>query len=228
MLGHPLGLAARLTAALVSGGLAVLTLRFIENPLRFAGPIRRSGLASLALGGVATAIRRSAWAWCCWNGFPLRSAAARQLRRYHRGDSARRRQHRRLRRSGAKRLRPGAGRGRGRSRAEAVPSNLNPPLAEAAAEAQAYLLNGCLRTPFQGGQPECATGDTASPTTVALVGELHAAMWKPAFQEVAAKRHWRLEMLGRASSRLMDLPIADRLFTGLVEGEHCGQWRGRE
>ena len=56
LLGHPLGLAGRLAAALVSGGLAVLTLRFIENPLRFAAPIRRSAWASLALGGVATAV----------------------------------------------------------------------------------------------------------------------------------------------------------------------------
>ena len=54
--GHPLGLAGRLAAALVSGGLAVVTLRFIENPLRFAAPIRRSALASLALGGAATAV----------------------------------------------------------------------------------------------------------------------------------------------------------------------------
>ena len=56
LLGHPLGLAGRLAAALVSGGLAVLTLRFIENPLRFAAPVRRSALASLALGGAATAV----------------------------------------------------------------------------------------------------------------------------------------------------------------------------
>ena len=56
LLGHPLGLAARLAAALLSGGLAVLTLRFIENPLRFAAPIRRSAGRSLALGGAATAV----------------------------------------------------------------------------------------------------------------------------------------------------------------------------
>ena len=56
LLGHPLGLAGRLAAALVSGGLAVLTLRFIENPLRFAAPMRRSALGSLALGGAATAV----------------------------------------------------------------------------------------------------------------------------------------------------------------------------
>ncbi|MGH7735008.1 MAG: acyltransferase family protein, partial [Gemmatimonadales bacterium] len=56
LLGHPLGLAGRLAAALVSGGLAVLTLHLIENPLRFAAPVRRSPIGSLALGGAATAV----------------------------------------------------------------------------------------------------------------------------------------------------------------------------
>ena len=86
---------------------------------------------------------------------------------------------------------------------KAVPSNLNRRLRGAAAELKAMLLNGCLRKPFQGGQPECATGDTASTTTVALVGDSHAAMWNPAFQQIAAQRHWRLETLAKGG-----LPIA--------------------
>jgi hypothetical protein len=68
---------------------------------------------------------------------------------------------------------------------KAVPSNLDPPLADAEAELKAMLLNGCLRNFLQVGQPECATADTASPTTVALVGDSSAAMWSPAFQSVA-------------------------------------------
>ena len=56
LLGHPLGLAGRLATVLVSGALAALTLRLIENPLRFAARVRRSALASLALGGAATAV----------------------------------------------------------------------------------------------------------------------------------------------------------------------------
>ena len=56
LLGHPLGLAGRLATVVVSGGLAVLTLHLIENPLRFAAPVRRSPIGSLALGGAATAV----------------------------------------------------------------------------------------------------------------------------------------------------------------------------
>ena len=51
LLGHPLGLAGRLAAVLVSAGLAVLTLRLIENPLRFAAvrpPIAAGAVSRLA------------------------------------------------------------------------------------------------------------------------------------------------------------------------------------
>ena len=94
------------------------------------------------------------------------------------------------------------------SRAESRPVEPGPAACRRGSRTQAYLLNGCLRTPFQGGQPECATGDTASATTVALVGDSHAAMWNPAFQQIATQRHWRLEMLGKGACPLMDLPIA--------------------
>ena len=56
LLGQPLGLAGKLVAVLFSGALAALTLRFVENPLRYAAPLRRSPRASLAVGALATAI----------------------------------------------------------------------------------------------------------------------------------------------------------------------------
>ena len=229
LLGHPLGLAARLAAALFSGALAVLTLRFIENPLRFAAPLRRSPLASLAVGGVATAVavcvglvlvervpnpagRGAPAAALTVTAAPL--PAGDNIDAY---DAAVRHAFAQVQAAVA-----------ASADVKAVPSNLEPPLAAAAAETNAILFNGCLREPFQSGQPECATGDTASTTTVALVGDSHAAMWKPAFQEAAAQRHWRLEMLAKGACPLMDLPITNHLFSGLVEHfEHCAQWRGQ-
>ncbi len=65
---------------------------------------------------------------------------------------------------------------------KAVPSNLNPPLADAAAELNDLFRYGCMRSAWQVRQPECATGDTASSTTVAVVGDSDAAMWNPAFR----------------------------------------------
>ena len=110
---------------------------------------------------------------------------------------------------------------------KAVPSNLDPPLADAAAEHQRHVVQRLpARCLSRVGQPECATGDTASTTTVALVGDSHAAMWNPAFQQVAAQRHWRLEMLAKAACPLLDLPITNP-FSRLASTPKCEQWRGQ-
>ena len=108
---------------------------------------------------------------------------------------------------------------------KAVPSNLNPPLADASAELNDLFRNGCMRSAWQVTQPDCATGDTASTTTVAVVGDSQATMWNPAFQQVAEQRHWRLEMLTKAGCPLMDLPTdSAQLHREYTE---CEQWRGQ-
>jgi hypothetical protein len=226
LLGHPLGLAGRLAAALVSGGLAVLTLRLVENPLRFAAPVRRSATGSLALGGLATAVavcvgvvllvlvplpvgRGPAAPVLTVTAAPL--PAGRNVDPY---DAAVQQAVAQVQDAVA-----------ASADLKAVPSNLDPPLADAEAEKSAMYLNGCLRDTLQVGQPECATGDTASTTTVALVGDSNATMWSPALQQVAAQRHWRLETLGKAGCPLMNLPITHRHLRR--EYTECEQWRGQ-
>ena len=54
VVGHPLGLIGRLAMVALSGVVGALTLRFLENPLRYAPPLRRSPLGSIAVGGIAT------------------------------------------------------------------------------------------------------------------------------------------------------------------------------
>ena len=107
----------------------------------------------------------------------------------------------------------------------AVPSNLDPSLAEAPADKAAVFVNGCVRSWREVGQAECATGDTASPTTVALIGDSHAAMWNPALQQVAEQRHWRLETLAKVTCPLQDLRIASP-YLGR-EYTECEQWRSQ-
>jgi hypothetical protein len=104
---------------------------------------------------------------------------------------------------------------------EDVPSNLEPSLADAAAEAQRLFFNGCLRNYLEVEQPECAMGDTASATTVALIGDSNAAMWTPGFQQLATQRHWRLEMLAKGICPVLNLPtiLRGRQYT------ECDQWR---
>ncbi|MEK1224446.1 SGNH hydrolase domain-containing protein, partial [Mycobacterium ulcerans] len=106
----------------------------------------------------------------------------------------------------------------------AVPSTLNPPLAAAPGDKAAVFVNGCLRSWRDLAQSECATADTASPTTVALVGDSHAAMWDPALQLVAEQRHWRLETLAKVTCPMQDLPILSP-YLGR-EYTECEQWRG--
>jgi peptidoglycan/LPS O-acetylase OafA/YrhL len=229
LLGHPLGLAARLTAALLSGGLAVLTLFFLENPLRFAAPIRRSAWASLALGGAATAI-----AVCMGlvlikavpapvgHGTPAAAptftarpvAVGSNMDAY---DAAVQQSFAQVQAAVAASV-----------DLKAVPLNLAPPLANAAAELKALMFNGCMRMPFQSGQPECATGDTASTTTIALVGDSNSAMWNPAFRQAAEQRHWRLELMAKTACPLMDQPPASNPFGRLAQRfEQCEQWRAQ-
>jgi peptidoglycan/LPS O-acetylase OafA/YrhL len=226
LIGHPLGLAARVFAALLSGGLAVLTLRFVENPLRFSDALRRSAARSLAVGGVATAVAVIAGLVLSvvaptpvGHGTPTeapnfttaRAPVGSDMAAY---DTAVQRAFAQVQEAVA----ASAG-------LKAVPSNLDPPLAAAGAEKKALEFNGCLRTPFQGGQPECASGDTGSPTTVALVGDSHAAMWNPALQQIAGDRHWRLELLSKGACPLLDLPVANPLRRLIEDFEHCEQWR---
>jgi peptidoglycan/LPS O-acetylase OafA/YrhL len=226
VIGHPLGLAARLAAALVSGVLAILTLRFIENPLRFAAPVRRSPGRSLALGGIATAVavgvglallvvvptpvgRGAPAAAMSVTTAPVPTgsdiaaydvAVQHAFAQVHAAVTA-------------------------SADLKAVPSNLTPPLADAAAERNDLFRSGCMRSGWQVTQPDCATGDTASTTTVAVVGDSQATMWNPAFRMVAEQRHWRLEMLTKAGCPLLDLPIASAQLHR--EYTECEQWRGQ-
>ncbi|MDA2890731.1 acyltransferase family protein [Mycolicibacterium sp. BiH015] len=226
VVGHSLGLAGRLAAAMVSLGLAVLTLRYIENPLRFAPRIRSSGWRSLGLGAVATATAVCVGAALMvivptpiGRGVPA-STLAFAVTPVPKGspfgayDAA---------------VRQAFGDVQAAVAASAdlrdVPSNLDPPLADAPGESNAVLFGGCLRTPFQSGQPECAAGDIESTTTVALVGDSHAAMWNPAFRKVADERRWRLEMMAKGACPLLDLPITNPLRRLLQLVQHCEQWR---
>ncbi len=227
LMGHPLGLGARVTAALLSAGLAWLTLRYLENPLRFAPKIRNSPWRSLALGGAVTAL-----AVCVGlallkvvpipigHGAPAPpvtitaapAAADSDLAAY---DNA-------VRQAFAE-VQIGVA---ASANLQAVPSNLTPPLTGAPADQEAMLFNGCLRSDKEAGQPECAFGDTTSKTTLALVGDSHAAMWNPAFLQIATQRHWRLEIMAKMGCPLLDVPMANHLRRLVEYFRHCEQWRG--
>ncbi len=221
LLDRPMGLADRLASVAISGGLAMLTLHAVENPLRYATSLRRSPLRSLAVGAIATATAVSVGlALLLWVPPPVGHSRARELTidagpplsngtpQEH--DTAL--QHLITQIQDA--LTASAD-------IQDVPANLNPPLANIATELQRIFFDGCLRNFLEVGQPECAMGDTTSPTTVALIGDSNAAMWTPGFQLAATQRHWRLEMLAKGRCPMLDLPtlIYGRAYT------ECDQWR---
>jgi peptidoglycan/LPS O-acetylase OafA/YrhL len=226
VVGHPLGLIGRLAMVVLSGGVGALTLRFLENPLRYAPRLRRSPLGSIAVGGLATAMAAcvgvvlleriptpvgtggraapmtiSATIPSAGDKIEVYDAAINQV--FAQVQAA---------------VNASVG-------LTAVPSNLTPPLADTPAEKNALWFNGCLRTPFESGQPECVMGDAGSSTMVALIGDSHSAMMIPAFQQAAEQRHWRLEPMGKGACSVIASPVSTVVRRLVERFGHCEQWR---
>ena len=219
--GHSLSLAGRLAMVVVSFGLAILTLHLIENPVRFARSLKASAERSLAVGGALTAIGVGA----CLVLLTVRpvpvghgraaapvasavpnSTAVSTVSTPPPPLSVRDQVVAAVNRSTT----PGP-----------VPANLTPAL-DAIAKPEVFV-NGCVLSWRDVQQPECASGDVGAPTTVALVGDSHAAMWQPALEPVAQERHWRLETMSKVLCPAMDLPI-NSPYLGR-EFTECEQWR---
>jgi peptidoglycan/LPS O-acetylase OafA/YrhL len=224
LLHRSLGLCGRLVAAAVSLGFAVLTLRLLEDPVRHAESLRRSPIRGLAVGGAVSAAAAVAMlaAGMLIPSTVGRGAAATKLV----VEAAK---------PTAVQTDPWAAAVR-RLTAQvqnavvtstnivAVPSNLTPDLSDAATDKAEPFVNGCLLSWLSLDQGECASGDADSPTTVALIGDSHAAMWYPAMEAVAEQRHWRLETLTKVTCPPFDLPLVSP-YLGR-EYTECEQWRG--
>lgn len=228
LLGPDLSLGARLAAALFAAGLAALTLRYIENPLRFSTALRDSPSASLKVGAAATAVAVAVGVvplviaptpvgrGPASEGILLSVDSAPQGSSLQNLDAAVRRVFDQVNAAVAASV-----------GIEAVPSNLTPPLTGQTDQFKAIMTGGCLRLPLQGDQPECAVGDVASQTSVALIGDSRAAMFNPAFEAVADQRGWRLEMMSKAACPIVELPLTNK-FNSLAESfQRCAQWRSQ-
>ncbi len=222
LFGQALGLAGRLAMVVVSFGLAILTLHLIENPVRLASSLNLSARRSLAVGGVLTAVAvcvcvvllmaRPVPVGHGMAAAPVAPVAAA-------GPSA----------AGPSAKAPPPLSVRDQvlaavaksTESRPVPTNLTPAL-NAIAKPDVFV-NGCVLSWRDVQQPDCVSGDAGAPTTVALVGDSHAAMWHPALEPIAQEKHWRLETMSKVLCPLMDLPINSpylgRKFT------ECEQWR---
>ncbi|MGF6885363.1 hypothetical protein ABIA39_004095 [Nocardia sp. GAS34] len=225
-LGRPLDRVGALGAVVLAGGLAMLTRWWVENPIRFAAPLRRSATLSLACGGACTAVALCvALALLMLVPAPVgHGSAARSLT---------------LMRSPApvapvvdpsdeavsQLMTQTQSAVAASAEIRAVPSNLTPSLDIASGDKADVFTNGCVRSWREVGQAECASGDLHSATRLALVGDSHAGMWNPAFESIAAARGWRLETMAKVTCPLLDLPITSP-YLGR-EYTECEQWRGQ-
>lgn len=227
LLGHALGLPLKLAAMGLSAVLAMLTLRYIENPLRFSDRIRRSPRDSLLMGAVATVCAASVGV-VALVGTPLPVAPGpaaaplgfdaaptppgSPLEAY---DSAVQNVFAQV--NSAVTAAVGV---------TTVPSNLTPPLTGTAAEITTLDAGGCMRSrPLDSSQPECVTGNRSSPTTIALIGDSHASMWRPAVQQAVDQRGWRMLLMSKISCPIVDLPLTEHLNGWSEWLQPCAQWR---
>ena len=194
LFGGDIGLAGRLAMVVVSFGLAILTLHLIENPVRLAPSLKESARRSLAVGGALTAVGVG----ICLVllvvrpvpvGHGVAAAPIAPLAPMRPADPSASAPppmsiHDQVVAAVAKSTEP-----------RPVPANLTPALG-AIAKPDVFV-NGCVLSWRDVEQPECASGDAGATTTVALVGDSHAAMWQPALEPIARERHWRLETMSK-------------------------------
>jgi len=217
LVGQPLGLAGRLAMVVVSFVLAILTLHLVENPVRFATSLTASAQRSLVAGGVLTALAVAACLVLLMvSPVPVgQGTAAAPVAIGPAAPTVGAPPPMSVRDQVLAAVAKSAAGG-------PVPANLTPAL-KAIAKPDVFV-NGCVLSWRDVAQPDCVSGDAAAPTTVALVGDSHAAMWQPALEPYAQERHWRLETMSKVLCPFLDLPTNSpylgRKFT------ECEQWRG--
>lgn len=227
-LGHKLGVGATVAAVALSLLLAFLTMRFVENPVRFSDALRNSPRRSLAMGGVTTAAAVIAGVVTLVSvqtpvgrgpdATPLRVTAApvpigSPIQDF---DAAVRSTFDQVQAGVAASL----------SMTE-VPPNLTPALDGQAQQVSSMQSQGCLRVvPFDSRpNPDCVTGSSNAPVTVALVGDSQAAMFNPAFEALTAERGWRLLRMARVACPIVDLPTSRRFDAMAETFSRCAHWR---
>ncbi len=217
LVGQPLGLAGRLAMVVVSFVLAILTLHLVENPVRFATSLTASAQRSLVAGGVLTALAVAACLVLLMvSPVPVgQGTAAAPVAIGPAAPAVGAPPPMSVRDQVLAAVAKSAAGG-------PVPANLTPALNVIARPD--VFVNGCVLSWRDVAQPDCVSGDAAAPTTVALVGDSHAAMWQPALEPYAQERHWRLETMSKVLCPFLDLPTNSpylgRKFT------ECEQWRG--
>ncbi|MFG3343179.1 acyltransferase family protein [Glycomyces sp. NPDC048151] len=105
-----------------------------------------------------------------------------------------------------------------------VPADLEPSLTGAETDQPTIYDDGCHLVFEEIALPsECAYGDTASATTVVLMGDSHAAQWFPALEALAEQNGWKLLARTKSSCGPADLTQYSSAYKR--DYTECDEWR---
>ncbi|MGC0380397.1 acyltransferase family protein [Streptomyces sp. SAI-129] len=195
-----------LALSAVALALAWLTLRLVENPVRFHDAFRGHPRRALALGAALTASASalSLTATAVPPTIEVGGPAPALARALSDAPDPRTRLAELL-----------------TSPPTALPSNLATPLPRVKSSRSALYRDGCHVDRAATRPRPCVYGDRTSSRTVVLFGDSHAAQWFPALQRLAGARGWRLVPLTKASCKVADVTIVNlhKPYTA------CDTWR---
>ena len=180
---------------------AALTLRLVENPIRFS--TRLTTRRSLALGATLTAAAAvAAFGTVGALPEPAGTTAAAPAPALSAAPSA-----------GASASSAPSVEDRVEAAVRAavattsVPKNLDPSLKRARSDKPRHVNDGCHLTYEQTTPGRCAYGATDATTSVLLTGDSHAAMWFPALENVAKAKRWRLLAMTKSTCPPQDVKV---------------------
>ena len=88
-----------------------------------------------------------------------------------------------------------------------LPGDVRPSLAQARQDEERLRRDGCLAFEPQTVPAQCVYGIKDSATTVALVGDSHAAQWFGALERLAKHQGWRVVTFVKVACPFIDMPV---------------------
>ena len=103
-----------------------------------------------------------------------------------------------------------------------MPGDLIPPLDVADSDFSIKTATQCFAS-FEAVQvPDCIFGDSLGSRTVVVLGDSHAFMWLPGFDQMGKRMHWKVILLAKSACFPMDLPLWN--LTNKAPYTQCDTW----
>jgi peptidoglycan/LPS O-acetylase OafA/YrhL len=106
---------------------------------------------------------------------------------------------------------------------EALPANVRPSVRGARTDVPGIDHDGCNLDATVTTPGPCTFGNPASPISIVLFGDSHAAQWFPALDALSSHHGWRLEVMTKKGCPSADISV----FSPMVNRElhECDAWR---